>query len=586
MWLRPSRPWFAFCKLSEEYRKNLVLLGFPMEPKGRSHIPMNLFFVFILSFFLTVALVPVLKRMAFSLNLVDVPGPRKVHQLPMPKTGGISMALGAFVPMMVWVSGNAFVDAVILGAAVILVSGIVDDVRPLNPVQKMIPQAVAAIIVIYWGDVRITSLGPLFTDPLPWPVSIPLTLVTIIGITNAINLSDGLDGLAGGISLLSFAMIVFLSHQSGLPDTAVMAVAVVGGIAGFLRYNTHPAMLFMGDAGSQLLGFLSIVFAIGLTQANTPYGKWLFLPLIGFPILDTATVMVERILKKRSPFRADKNHFHHRLMGLGFVHTESVLIIYAVQSVFIAFALVFRFYPGWVHVTGFLGWSLLVLVPFFRARAVGWRLPRPGRPSSGKDGLSTGRPGFRLAVIRISFGMLKAGLPLVLAAQVMIPGQIPVPVSWLALGLILPLGAACCLRLDHVREPILRFSVYLVFPFVLFLAETDPAPWFISTLARVNNLGFFCLVPCMLLTMNLTRRRQGFKITPMDILIIIVVLILPNLPSMPFSDVLARAVIAKALVICYGLDIVIRELRGEYGYMAAAAMVLMASLALRGFFGV
>ncbi|MCP3875141.1 MAG: undecaprenyl/decaprenyl-phosphate alpha-N-acetylglucosaminyl 1-phosphate transferase, partial [Desulfobacteraceae bacterium] len=264
---------------------------------------MNLFTVFILSLFLTIALVPVFKRLAFRMHIVDIPNERKVHVTPMPKTGGISIAIGAFVPILIWLPKDHFVSSVLMGAIVIVVFGLIDDIRPLRARQKIVPQILAALIVIFFGGVKITCLGVLAPADciLPWYFSVPLTLLVILGVTNAINLADGLDGLAGGISMLSFILIVFLAYKCGNMAIAIMGIAVVGGIAGFLRYNTHPAVLFMGDAGSQLLGFLSIVFAIVLTQTNTPYSKILALPIIGFPILDTLTVMVERMIKKRSP---------------------------------------------------------------------------------------------------------------------------------------------------------------------------------------------------------------------------------------------------------------------------------------------
>ncbi|MCP4024482.1 MAG: undecaprenyl/decaprenyl-phosphate alpha-N-acetylglucosaminyl 1-phosphate transferase, partial [Desulfobacteraceae bacterium] len=418
---------------------------------------MDVFTVFILSFFLTIALVPVFKRVAFRMNIVDVPNARKVHLLPMPKTGGISMAIGAFVPMILWVSHNNFVNSVLVGAAIIVVFGIVDDINPLSAKHKILPQTAAALIVILFGNVRITCLGELtaYTGTLPWFISVPLTLVVILGITNAINLSDGLDGLAGGISILSFIMIVFLAYQSGNLEVAVMAMAVVGGIAGFLRYNTHPAVLFMGDAGSQLLGFLSIVFAIVLTQSNTPYSKILSLTIIGFPILDTLTVMIERIIKKRSPFQADKNHFHHRLLRFGFYHTESVLIIYIIQACFIAYALMFRFYSDWVHVAGFLALSLCILCSIFFAMAHDWKLSR------GNSFFDVNvKKRLRLLKeqhisILASFGVIKFAFSFILFFQILTPANIPPHLSLIALCLMALVAAAYCFNLSHIKEHIL-----------------------------------------------------------------------------------------------------------------------------------
>jgi UDP-GlcNAc:undecaprenyl-phosphate GlcNAc-1-phosphate transferase len=172
----------------------------------------------------------------------------------------------------------------------------------------------------------VRTLGALLPDGalLPAWVAVPLTVVAIIGVTNAINLADGLDGLAGGISLLSFCCIGYLAYLEGDISVGLAALAFIGAIFGFLRFNTHPATIFMGDTGSQLLGFAAITLSLALTQRQTALSPLLPLILLGFPVLDTLTVMITRILRKRSPFSADRNHFHHNLLDLGFRHPESV----------------------------------------------------------------------------------------------------------------------------------------------------------------------------------------------------------------------------------------------------------------------
>jgi UDP-GlcNAc:undecaprenyl-phosphate GlcNAc-1-phosphate transferase len=516
------------------------------------------------------------------MNIVDPPGSRKVHTMPMPKTGGISLAIGALVPVLLWVPATDFVHSVLAGAGLIVCFGLKDDIRPMGPFQKLIPQVAAGLIVILWGNVRILWLGDLVpgTPLLPGLLSIPLTLLVILGITNAVNLADGLDGLAGGISILSFIMIAFLAHQSQHHAIALMAVAVVGGIAGFLRYNTHPAMLFMGDAGSQLLGFLSIVFAIALTQCNTPYSRILSLPLIGLPILDTLMVMTRRIRNGQSPFSADKTHFHHRLIKLGFHHTESVLIIYLLQSLYVGFALVFRFHSDWVLVSGFCFLSGAIVWAICSAEASGWLVHR-GQTSP----LAFL---FRAAVwIRLSFGGLKYGFPLVLLWQTALPAKIPGFLCLAASGtailtLTLAIGACCYPALNTILEYILRLTIYLIFPLVLYLGESVPGAWVSPWLVTLNNLAFLALVISIVMTMNLTRRTKGFWFTPMDILVCIVVLVLPNLPSMPFQEVFAKFSLAKALVLFFSFDLITREVRGKILPLTFSVLFVLLALVLRG----
>ncbi len=547
---------------------------------------MNLFTIFILSLFLTIALVPVFKRLAFRMHIVDVPDIRKVHVTPMPKTGGISMAIGIFIPLLIWVTKDDFVSSVLLGTLVIIIFGIVDDIRPLNAKQKIVPQIAAALIVIFFGGVKITCLGSLLPEDcmLPWFFSIPLTLLVILGVTNAINLADGLDGLAGGISMLSFILIAFLAYRCGNMQIALMSMAIVGGILGFLRYNTHPAILFMGDTGSQMLGFLSIVFAIVLTQDNTPYSRILALPIIGFPILDTLTVMVERIIKKRSPFSADKNHFHHRLLRFGFFHTEAVFIIYIIQACFIMLALKFRFYSDWVHILGFSILSGIILFSVFFARINNWEFNREGYlHTKVKSPLKILKE--KNIFIRASFGSLRYGFPLLLAFQVMIPKQIPLFFSSVAAGLFLLVAGSYYFDFFKFKENILRFSTYLVVPLLIYMTENDPALWMSEFWSGMNNMAFLGLVMFILLTMNLTKRQKGFKISSMDILVFIVVLVFPNLPSMQFTHVHIGMIIAKILIMFFCHDVIIGELRKQSGVLAKSMLGILGILVLRGFIG-
>jgi len=184
---------------------------------------------------------------------------------------------------------------------------------------------IAALVIILYGGITIDNLGVLLPEGylLPKAISILLTLMVIVGVTNAINLSDGLDGLAGGITLLTFICIAYLAFRCENIAIAISAVAAAGAIFGFLRYNTHPAVIFMGDSGSQFIGFLAIVLPVALTQQNTPLSPFLPLIILGFPILDTMTVMTERIADGRSPFVADKKPFSSQIDAGGDVSHRS-----------------------------------------------------------------------------------------------------------------------------------------------------------------------------------------------------------------------------------------------------------------------
>ncbi|HEX7551310.1 MAG TPA: MraY family glycosyltransferase, partial [Candidatus Methylomirabilis sp.] len=317
----------------------------------------------LLSVLITIAMVPVFSILAVRWQLVDLPGARKVHTRAMPRCGGIAMALGAFVPVLLWNYMDPLVQGWLAGALILVAFGMADDFRGLRPRWKFLGQIAAALFVIFWGGVKIRTLGMLAPDDflLPGWVSIPLTLLAIVGVTNAINLADGLDGLAGGICLLIFTCIGYLAYIEGDTVNGLVALALVGAIFGFLRYNTFPATVFMGDTGSQLLGFSAVTLSLDLTQGNTALSPVLPLILVGIPVLDTLTVLATRIVRGRSPFTGDQHHFHHNLMALGLRHTESVTLIYAGQTALVLAAFLLRFYSDWLLLTGYLVFSVATI---------------------------------------------------------------------------------------------------------------------------------------------------------------------------------------------------------------------------------
>ena len=208
---------------------------------------------------------------------------------------------------------------------------------------------------------------------LPVWIGIPLTVIVIVGATNAINLSDGLDGLAGGISIMSFICIAYLAYLGGDFMVVLLSIAMIGAIFGFLRFNTHPATLFMGDAGSQFLGFWAISLSLKITQGNHEFNRLLPMMILGMPILDTISVMLGRIASGKSPFVADKNHLHHRLMKLGFSHSETVFLIYALQACMVTSAYLMRKGTEWLVLASCLCFGATALLGLAEAKRTGWQ---------------------------------------------------------------------------------------------------------------------------------------------------------------------------------------------------------------------
>jgi UDP-GlcNAc:undecaprenyl-phosphate GlcNAc-1-phosphate transferase len=544
---------------------------------------MYLFTTFILSLFLTIGLVPVFKRMAFRMNLVDEPDARKVHVLPMPRSGGISMAIGALVPVLIWTPIDPLVKAVLLGCAVIVVFGIVDDVMDLKYWQKLGAQVTGTLIVMVYGGVRITCLGDMFPGAMALPdwFSYALTLFFMVGVTNAINLSDGLDGLAGGVSMLSFVAIGFFAYQGGQLSLALMCIAVAGAILGFLRYNTHPAMVFMGDAGSQMLGFLCVVFTLILTQANTPYSQITPLFLIGFPIIDTLTVMTERMAKGNSPFKPDKNHFHHRLMKLGLYHSESVIAIYLLQAMFLCCAFLLRFYSNWLNLCVFMVLAAFIVFFFGLARHTGFKFRNGDDSVLGSKSILARFCGDKFS-IKFFFAMLRWGLAFVFVFQCLIPATIPWYMSVAgAVSIVLILGVK---RFKpESKKGVTRVCLYCSIPFLMYETTVNPGIWVTPNVTMINYGAFVGVILAVIGTLNLTNRRKGFKFNPLDFLIFIVIIVFPNLPSIHLETPELKVAVASALILFFSYDVLLGELRPENSFLDRSLVVAFSIMAIRGF---
>ncbi len=291
---------------------------------------------------LALVITPVVIWFARRVNVVDVPGVRKVHIKPISHIGGVSIFLSMMcltIPVLLLpnVIGEAFRD--ILSEVIVLLSaagfmfcvGLIDDIKDLRARIKFLTQLAAAITVCAVG-IRIKSVAVTgwLTLDFGW-FSWPLTILWIVGITNAVNLSDGLDGLAAGISAVACGVIAVFAIHSGQVVMAVLMLALLGSLCGFLVFNFNPAKTFMGDCGSLFLGFI-IASSSVLCSAKSSALVGLALPVLalGIPIFDTFFSMLRRFLERRSLFAPDRSHFHHRLLDLGIKQQHAVIIAYSV----------------------------------------------------------------------------------------------------------------------------------------------------------------------------------------------------------------------------------------------------------------
>lgn len=516
----------------------------------------------LISIIITVALMPYAKSLACRLQAIDVPDRRKVHDRLMPRCGGMAMAAGTVTPIILWAPMTPFTKGLLLGILIIIVFGMADDIKDLKPQTKLAGQVAAALVAILVGGVKIRDLGDFLPSGMMLPtwLAIPLTVFVIVGVTNATNLSDGLDGLAGGIALLIFTGIGYFSVVQKQWVLAMMCIAVGGSVLGFLRYNTYPAQLFMGDAGSQLLGFMAILLAVQLTQSSPQLSPILPLILLGVPILDTLTVMIKRMIGGGSPFIADRTHFHHKLIAMGLFHTEAVLSIYVAQASLILLAIGFRGRNDWMFLAVYFCFAIIAVGTFHLIEATGYRVNRDAFLTPLKNRLRPLKD--RGRVIRVCFGIVKYGVPLVLLFNLLYPTpQNRYRLLYIA-GLMTILLLAWLLNKRRLGG-VFKYGLYLLTPFLIYRCDQSVYELMPPAFVTVYNFSYLVLLASIYLTMKFTRREKGFKSSPLDFLVVFVVLLIPNLTDTAFSDYRLGLIAAKTVVLFYSYEVLIGELRKQ-----------------------
>ena len=304
----------------------------------------NVFIIVIVTFLASLILVPIVKKIAIHINAMDEPNERKIHKVPMPRLGGLAIFLAFLLGYMLYGEISTQMLSILIGSFLLILVGIVDDIHSVKARYKLIVQIVAAAIVVLYGDLSFTELSVFgyniyFNDFF----GALLSILFIVAITNAINLIDGLDGLAAGISsiyFLTIAIIAFILNRIGGLDV-IISLIMLGSTLGFLFHNFPPAKIFMGDTGSLFLGFMISIIALLGYKVTTFTSLIVPIIILAIPIFDTVFAILRRLLKGQNIGVADKEHFHHQLLKMKYSPTKSILIIYAID---IAFAAVSIFY--------------------------------------------------------------------------------------------------------------------------------------------------------------------------------------------------------------------------------------------------
>ena len=297
---------------------------------------LKLFLSAAVAFTVSLLMTPPVKLFAEKVGAIDVPKDgRRVHDHPIPRMGGLAIALAFLLSILLFVPISTPIMGMLMGAVIIVVMGAVDDIVSLNAWVKLAGQIVAAMVAIRCGVVVDVITSPISGAPLSIGFfSIPLTIIWIVACTNAVNLIDGLDGLAVGVSAISSLTMLVVALFVSDPQVSIILAARTGACLGFMPYNVNPAKIFMGDVGSQFLGFvLSTVSIIGLFKFHAVISFLVPLLALAVPLADTLFAFFRRILRGQSPFHADKEHFHHRLLAMGLNQKQAVAVLYGISAV-------------------------------------------------------------------------------------------------------------------------------------------------------------------------------------------------------------------------------------------------------------
>ena len=329
-------------------------------------LSVNHLFLFLLTFLTTLFITPLVIYFSKKFNFVDVPNYRKVHDTPKPLLGGIAILTGCTTGLLYLKPNEDFILPVIIGGAIIITVGLLDDKYNISPKAKLLGQICATAIVVFSGIKIDFFIIPFVGERIELGFfGYIIAFLWIIGITNSINLIDGLDGLASGISAIALTSILVLSIINGHVFVISLTIILIGSILGFLPYNFYPAKIFLGDTGALFLGYcISVISILGLYKSVTIFSLVLPIVVLAVPIFDTMFAIIRRILNKQNISVADKSHLHHRLLAIGFSHRNTVLIIYLIGVIFGLSAIFFTRTTLWVSLI-----IMFILLLIFQALA-------------------------------------------------------------------------------------------------------------------------------------------------------------------------------------------------------------------------
>ncbi len=447
--------------------------------------------------FLSMLLVSVTSHLAHKVGAIDIPNSRSSHATPTPRMGGLAMSLSLVIACIIYLPHDSFLLAFLSGLFVVVVTGAIDDVAEISPRWKFVGQGVAATLFVYLSGLKIEHVGDIMGlgNIELGNASGAFSVFCMVGGMNTFNLSDGLDGLAGGMAAIAAVFFGYFAWLVQGHALLIIAVSLHGVIVGFLRENNYPAKVFMGDSGSLMLGYVLAVLLVALSQSAPALPVTALAMVVALPLLDTLLVMTRRVCYGHSPFLPDRTHLHHRLLSLGLSHPAAVVIMYCMMIIFGLLAIALKNQPDWEIFLALMGFGSLVFAGVSGLQHVGFSnrgkeqrigLPHVSFSHRGKErriGTFRQTKFFRYMAIWMRVTARPVGISILVA--LLIPAMFaPLPVlnanKILSLFLLSGLLAVFSWKSTSAYKSILHGSMYLaIFALLLIyqLSATQMTSW-------------------------------------------------------------------------------------------------------------
>lgn len=532
----------------------------------------------------SMVMIPPISHLSVRIGGIDKPDDRKVHCTDIPRLGGIAIFCAFLFSILFFIDIDRQIKGFLAGAVVIFLTGLADDLTGLSPRNKLIGEVLAASMAIISGGICMTTLGnPLGLGEVQLGVfAIPFTIFAVVGVMNAINLIDGLDGLAGGTSAVACLAFGVLSWNAGNNNLLALIVALLGAIVGFLRYNTYPARIFMGDSGSLFLGYCMGFFSVMLlNKSGGTVSPMAPLMILGIPILDTLVVMGGRKLNGMSISSPDKTHIHHRLLCLGFGHRFSVLFVYALSYLLAASALLLHGSSDLIQAIVLIIFCI-VLYTALNALASSERAQQLSLLKSNKSIRQT--YAFRSLVesSRYLLVFMKYLLLLVLSLVIIVKPDYSVNIVWVSVILLVCISGLLMVGSwwgNSLLQSVIYFSGLIsVFIIENYGRETEFAG---CHLIWISHSLFACLFVTIVIKVVLRKRIGHLINTPFEYLILFVVVAVPLLPTDITAKFHLMSVAAKSVVLFVAYKLILMRQARKNRKILAGTFIALLALILR-----